>query len=100
MINSINTIQNIYRIHKTDAGANRIDKTDALKGKGISGDELAISNESRIKQKALLALKQADDIRGERVDELSQMIATGTYNVADDEVAEKMVTDSILDIVL
>lgn len=100
MINSINTIQNIYRIHKTEATANKVDKTDVVKGKGISGDELAISSESRIKQKALMAIKQAEDIRSDRVDELSQQIATGTYEVADDEVAERIVTDSLLDIVL
>jgi len=100
MINSINTIQNIYRIHKTEATSNKADKTDVLKGKGISGDELAISSESRLKQKALLAIKQAEDIRGDKVDEFSQKIATGTYTVADDEVAERIVTDSLLDIVL
>lgn len=100
MINSINTIQNIYRIHKTEATSNKVERPDVVKGKGISGDELAISNESRIKQKALLALKQADDIRGDLVEELGQKIATGTYQVSDDEVAERIVTDSLLDIVL
>ncbi len=100
MINSINTIQNIYRIHKTENNANKVLKTDELKGRGVSGDELALSDESRAKQKALQALKMADDIRSDKVDLLSQQIATGTYQVSDDDVAEKIVTDSLLDILL
>jgi len=100
MINSINTIQNIYRIHRTQNNANPVARVNELKGKGISGDELALSDESRIKQKALQALKNAEDIRSDRVDLLREQIASGTYQVSDDEVAEKMVTDSVLDILL
>lgn len=97
MINSINTIQNIYRIQKTETASNKVNKSGDLKGKVISGDALAISDESRIKQKALQALKQSEDLRKDKVEELSQQIATGTYNVSNDDVAEKLITDSLLD---
>ena len=60
-------------------------------------DELAISNESRIKQRAMQAIKQSEDVRMDKVNQLQEQISSGTYTVNDDEVAEKMIARAIVD---
>lgn len=58
---------------------------------------MAISSESRIKQKAMQAAKQAEDIRMDKIKDLQERISTGTYTVSDNEVAEKMIERAIVD---
>ncbi len=88
-------IQNILKIYGKSTGTYEV---KPVNNKGVAkNDELALSRESRITQKAVLAAKQADDLRPELVAELQEKIFAGTYTVSDDEVAEKIIDTAILD---
>ena len=60
-------------------------------------DALNISGESKLKQRAVQALKQSPDIRTDKVNALKESISAGTYTVSNDEVAERINEQAILD---
>lgn len=95
MLISKTQLQNILRVYGKSPNA-KVGNTAPGSG-AIRNDELAISRESRITQKAMQAIKQADDIRLDRVNELEEQISAGTYTVSDDEVAERIIDTAILD---
>lgn len=97
MIISNKQVQNILKIYNKDLKNNNHNKTEAVKGANSGKDELALSGEGRIKQKAFQAARQANDFRQERVDVLREQISSGTYTVTDDEVADKMIARAIVD---
>jgi len=96
MIISKAQVQNIMKIYGKDMNSNRIDN---VKGMGAAGkkDELSISGESRIMQKAMQAAKQAPDIRWDRVKELQGKMDTDTFDVSDEEIAEKLIERALVD---
>ncbi|WP_054693809.1 flagellar biosynthesis anti-sigma factor FlgM [Syntrophomonas palmitatica] len=88
-------LQNILKIYgKSSANTSGV---KPAANKSIKNDELALSRESKITQKAVLAAKQAEDLRPELVAHLQEKIFAGTYTVSDDEVAEKIIDTAILD---
>ncbi len=96
MIISNKQVQNILKIYNQDYKS-RLNKAEEIKAANSSKDELALSGEGRIKQKAFQAARQANDFRQERVDLLREQISAGTYTVTDDEVADKMIARAIVD---
>lgn len=97
MIISNNQVQNILKIYNKDLKSSSPNKTEAAKTTSSSKDELALSGEGRIKQKAFQVARQADGFSQERVDALREQISSGTYTVTDDEVAEKMIARAVVD---
>ncbi len=89
-------LQSMLKVYGKDKAVNKIDLPQAAKAAGKL-DQLAISNESRTKQKAMQAIRQAPEIRPELVSELQERISAGTYTVTNDEVAEKMIDRAIVD---
>lgn len=89
-------VQNILKIYNQDLKSS-YNKAEAVKGANSSKDELALSGEGRIKQKAFQVARQANDFRQERVDLLREQISSGSYTVTDDEVADKMIARAIVD---
>lgn len=96
MIISKTQVQNILKTYTKNVSTDNVNKTKEVKPK-FNKDELAISGESRIKQRALQAIKQTDDIRTDKVNDLKERISAGTYEVTADEVAEKMISRAIVD---
>ncbi|MGE5390243.1 MAG: flagellar biosynthesis anti-sigma factor FlgM [Deltaproteobacteria bacterium] len=95
MLISKTQLQNILKVYGKSPGAK---VGGAVSGNIVAkNDELAISRESKIKQKAMQAIKQTEDIRLDRVNELEEQISAGTYTVSDDEVAERIIETAILD---
>ncbi|ABI67542.1 flagellar biosynthesis anti-sigma factor FlgM [Syntrophomonas wolfei] len=94
MIISKTQLLNVLKIY--NKGDNKVEKAQAARG-AARADELAISRESKVKQKAMHAVRQADDIRLEKVAELQEQISAGTYTLSDDEVAEKMIERVLVD---
>ncbi|MEN6351334.1 MAG: flagellar biosynthesis anti-sigma factor FlgM [Syntrophomonas sp.] len=94
MIISKTQLQNVLKIF--DKGTAKVDRTQASKAIAKK-DQLAISQESKVRQRIMQAVKQEDDIRIDKVDELKERISSGTYTLSDDEVAEKMIERSIVD---
>ncbi|HOQ10642.1 MAG TPA: flagellar biosynthesis anti-sigma factor FlgM [Syntrophomonadaceae bacterium] len=95
MIISKAQVQNLLQVYARNKGVNRADLAPAARS--IKKDALAISDESRIKQKAMQAIRQADDVRMEKVQELRERISAGTYTLTEGEVAEKMIERAIVD---
>jgi len=88
-------VQNLLKIYGKD-NTNKVEKKQLNKIPG-KNDELAISSESRIKHRAMQAIKQSEDVRLDKVNHLQEQISSGTYTVNDDEVAEKMISRAIVD---
>jgi negative regulator of flagellin synthesis FlgM len=95
MIISKAQVQNLLQVYGRNKNVNRVESKSATQS--IKKDALAISDESRVKQKAMQAIRQADDIRLDKVEDLRERISTGTYTVNEDEVAEKMIERAIVD---
>ena len=94
MVISKTQLMNILKIYnKSD---NKVEKAQATKATART-DELAISRESRVKQKAMQAARQAEDMRPDKVAELQEQISSGTYTRTEDEVAEKMLERVLVD---
>lgn len=57
---------------------------------GSFADQVEISKTGKDIQIAKTALEQTDDIRAELVAPLKESIQNGTYNVSDEDLAEKL----------
>ncbi len=94
MIISKTQLLNILKVYNKND--NKVEKTQAAKATART-DELALSRESKLRQRAMQAARQADDIRLDKVTELQEQISAGTYTLSDDEVAEKMIERALVD---
>lgn len=65
-----------------------------------TSDQVRISTRAKEFQRAYELIAQAPDIRTEKVAPLQEAIKTGTYNVRGEQVADKLITHTILDAVL
>ncbi|QGU00437.1 hypothetical protein SYNTR_1843 [Candidatus Syntrophocurvum alkaliphilum] len=89
-------VQNLLKTYGKDNKNKNIQKTTEVKG-AAKKDKIAISNESKTKQKAMQSIKKSDDLRQDKIDAAKQKISTGTYTKSNDEVAEKMIEQAIID---
>ena len=87
-IEAYNKINEIYQTSK-------INKVEKKQAKG-SYDKLEISSTGRDYQVAKNAVKQVSDVRIDRINEIKEAMASGTYNISMKEVADKLV-DSYFD---
>jgi negative regulator of flagellin synthesis FlgM len=79
-VNQVLEVYNTNRIQKTE-------KTNKTMGK----DVFALSKEGKDFQIALSALSKVPDIRQEKVQEITQRLQSGNYNVSAQELADKIV---------
>jgi len=89
-------IQGLIKTYGKDLNSS-VNQVKDVKTKAVLSDDLAISGESKIKQRAFQAARQSEDIRQDKVQALAEEISAGTYTRSDDEVAEKMITQAIID---
>lgn len=73
-----------------------ISKTDKTSGVTSKKDVVSISNQAKDFQTITKALRDVPDIRQDKVNELSEQLNSGTYNVSGKEIADK-VLKSIVD---
>lgn len=96
MIISKTQVQNLLKVYEKSFGSNKVGKVDA--GQPVAKkDDVSISEASKLKQKVWQAVNQADDIRTEKVNQLKSQIDNGTYEVADKDVAQKMIERTVVD---
>lgn len=95
MIISKSQIQNILKAYGSQAN-NKVNKKEEVKSPWRQ-DNISISEESRLKQQALKAVKQAADMRTDKVEEIRERISAGIYAVEAGEVAEKMIERALVD---
>lgn len=60
-------------------------------------DQAQLSPEARTLQTALAAVKEAPEIREEKVAELQRALCSGIYNVSAEEIADKMLGRMLVD---
>jgi len=89
-------IQGVLKTYSKDLNPS-VNPIKDVKTKAIAGDDLAISGESKIKQRAFQAARQSEDIRQDKVNALVEEISAGTYTRSDDEVAERMIARAVVD---
>ena len=75
-------VNQLYNSNKT--------KSAPKAGKADSHDSLEISSFGNAVQVAKQAVAQASDVRADRVKEIQEQMAAGTYKVSVEDVADKM----------
>lgn len=85
-IDAFNKVSQLYQQSKTS----KVSKTNAVSKK----DRVEISQMGKDYQIAKQAVAQASDIREDKVNDLKQRIASGTYNVSAEDLADKMIKRS------
>ncbi len=64
-----------------------------------SQDKVEFSAQSREMQKIYDVLQTTPDVRAEKISALKKSIAEGEYHVDNEDLADKMIKESILDVV-
>ena len=77
--NKINQMQSVSKINKV-----------SKKGTVSQTDKLEISQAGKDYQVAKQAVKDAPDIRVDLVNDIKERLANGTYNVSDEDFADKL----------
>lgn len=95
MIISGKQVESILRIYGKQ-GAQGVKAKPAALGAGKC-DEVTISADSAIRQRAVQAAKETPDVREEKVSDIREALAAGTYKVSEREVAEKMIFRALID---
>lgn len=96
MIISSSQVQNLLKVYgKSLKLPNQNSSSEVARNKAT--DNVMISGEGKLMQKAIQAVQQAEDIRPDKVEELKQAVTTGTYEVSPDEVAEQMIYRVLVD---
>ncbi len=80
-------------------------KIDAQPGKEASNgvvaeEKVSLSSKARDFQKAQEALEKLPEVREEKVQEVKDRIQSDRYDVNGEKIAEKMVSESLLDIMV
>lgn len=90
-VDAYNQINQLYQATKP--------KKTAKKEGGTFADHYKVSSKGQDYQIAKNALSQTSDVRADRVAELKEQIASGSYNVSSQEIADSLVSklfDSVI----
>lgn len=82
-IDAFNQVSQLYRTN----GTKKVNKS----GNTAAADKVEISQIGKDYQVAKQAVSQAPDIREDRVNAIREQMASGTYNVTMDQVADKLI---------
>lgn len=83
-VDAVNHVSQLYK----PANAKKVSKTDEVNKK----DAYEISQSAKDYQVAKKAVAEAPDIREDKVAGLKEALASGTYNVSSQEIAEKILS--------
>lgn len=86
-IDAYHQIAQLYQTTKTKTTENKTEKTAGF------SDALQLSQTGKDIQIVKQAIKEVPDIREEKINSLKEKLASGTYNVSGEELAEKVVTN-------
>jgi len=86
-------IYNVSKVYGTNKTTGKIEKTGSVAPKK---DVVSISNNAKDYQTVAKALKDIPDYRQSKVDELSELYNSGSYDVSGKEIVEKL-SKSIID---
>jgi negative regulator of flagellin synthesis FlgM len=91
-------IKNEVILKYQQAGAAKTGVEKAEVGKGLPGDRISISSQTQDINLAKGVIDNLPEVRDDVVQEIKKSVDNGTYQVNLDKLAEKMLTESILDI--
>ncbi len=93
--NPVNKLISRYKINedKVDSGADKKPADNV-----IPEEKVSLSSTARDIQQAEKAIEELPDIRAQKVQKLKEQIETGKYNINGEKIAEKMLSESLLDI--
>ena len=83
-VDALNHVSQLYQA----ANTKKVNKTEKIQKK----DSYVISQSAKDYQVAKQAVAETEDIREDRVAELKEALASGTYNVSAQEIADKIVS--------
>ncbi|MBW2663531.1 MAG: flagellar biosynthesis anti-sigma factor FlgM [Deltaproteobacteria bacterium] len=66
----------------------------------VQEEKVSLSSAARDIQQAKKAIEKLPDVREEKVRELRDQIETGSYDVSGEKIAEKMINESTLDVLV
>ena len=84
-VDAINHVSQLYK----PANAKKVNRAEELQNK----DAYEISQSAKDYQVAKKAVAEAADIRENKVAQLKEALASGTYNVSSPEIAEKILSN-------
>lgn len=84
-VDAINHVSQLYKPSNTK----KVGKAEEIQKK----DSYEISQSAKDYQIAKKAVSEAPDIREDKVAQIKEALASGTYNVSSQEIAEKMVSN-------
>lgn len=95
--NSITELISQYKINEEKVNSMpEKQATDSV----LPEEKVSLSSAARDIQQAEKAIEELPDVREEKVRELRDQIETGRYDVSGEKIAGKMISESILDIVV
>ncbi|MBN2515999.1 MAG: flagellar biosynthesis anti-sigma factor FlgM [Deltaproteobacteria bacterium] len=65
----------------------------------VQEEKVSLSAKGRDIQQARKAINNLPDVRTEKVEDLRNQIEQGTYHVNSEEIAEKMIGESLIDVI-
>ena len=93
-----NQIQELIQQQQASEKASQGREARQVSGVGAQEERVTLSDQARDIQQARQALSELPEVREEKVAELKARIDNGSYRVDGDKVAEKMIGESLLDI--
>jgi negative regulator of flagellin synthesis FlgM len=78
----------------------KIQKAPKVEQKADQQDKVRISTQAKEFQRAYELINKTPDIRADKLAPLEEAIRTGTYNVRGEQVANKLIEQTILDTIL
>jgi flagellar biosynthesis anti-sigma factor FlgM len=93
-----NTMQHVNQANQTNQ-PEKHQNSKEVRDESSSTDKVEISVQSRERQKIYDLIQMTPDVRAEKVSTLKKMIQEGKYQVDNDAVADKLIKESILDLV-
>jgi len=94
--NSATELISQYKINDKKAGTEPGKQAEAS---GIAEEKVSLSSTAIDFQKAQKAVEGLPDVRKEKVQQLKDQIQAGRYDVNGEEIAEKMLSESLLDVI-
>ena len=83
-------VNQVQEKDKADAASEQPEKQQA------KADTVVLSDTAKAVQEAKTQLESIPDVREDKVAELKEQVENGTYKVDSEKLAEKMITDSLL----
>ena len=90
----INKIVSQYKANETKVGSER---QQSITSGVVPEETVSLSPAAREIQQAEKAFRELPEVRQEKINELKERIAGGNYDVRGDKLAEKILSESILD---